>query len=68
MTHEQLQHLAFMLGLNPRNAYTSQTEVIRSIQLQRGHEPCFLTEKRYACAEICEWGQECRKLRAHWKR
>ena len=67
MTYKQLQQLAFDIGLDPTTHYTSQTQRIRTIQLQRGLEPCFVTEKRYTCSEICEWSQECRKLRAQWK-
>jgi hypothetical protein len=68
MTIEQLHQLAFDFGLKASTPYTSQTQLIRSIQLKRGNEPCFLTEKRYACSEICEWVQDCRKLKAHWMR
>jgi len=67
MTFEQLQQLAFDIGLDPSTQYTSQTQRIRTIQLQRGVEPCFLPEKRYTCSEICEWSRECRKLMAQWK-
>jgi len=67
MTFKQLQQLALDIGLDPTATYTTQTHRIRTIQLQRGVEPCFLTEKRYTCSEICEWSQECRKLRAQWK-
>ena len=63
MTIEQLQQLACKFGLKA----SSRTQVIRDIQLRRGGEPCFSTEKRYACAESCEWSQDCRKLRAQWK-
>lgn len=63
MTVEQLQELACTLGLKT----SSQTQLIRHIQLLRGGDPCFSTEKRYGCTEICEWSQECRKLKAHWR-
>ena len=66
MTTEQLQQLVFDFGLNASIPYTSQTQIIRNIQLRRGSEPCFLTEKRYGCREVCEWSQECRKLKAQW--
>jgi len=66
MTIEQLQQLVFDFGLNASISYTSQTQIIRNIQLRRGSEPCFLTEKRYGCREVCEWSQECRKLKAQW--
>lgn len=66
MTTEQLQQLVFDFGLSACVPYTSQTQIIRNIQLRRGSEPCFLTEKRYGCREVCEWSQECRKLKAQW--
>ncbi len=66
MTIEQLQQLVIDFGLNASIPYNSQTQIIRSIQLRRGSEPCFLTEKRYGCREVCEWSQECRKLKAQW--
>lgn len=66
MTVEQLQQLACEFGLKASTPYTSQTQLIRNIQLLRGNEPCFSSEKRYVCTEICEWSQECRKLRAQW--
>lgn len=58
MTDDQSHRLAL-----PR---TSQTELIRGIQLRHGKEPCFASEKRFSCKEPCEWSRECRRLRAHW--
>lgn len=68
MTIEQLQQLACDSGLKACISYTAHTQLVRNIQQQRGSEPCFLTEKRYACREVCEWSQDCRKLKAHWMR
>jgi len=67
MTIEQLHQLACDSGLKAC-PYTTYTQLVRNIQLRRNSEPCFLSEKRYTCREICEWGQECRKLKAHWMR
>ena len=66
MTVEQMQQLAFEFGLKPSLPYTSQTQLIRNIQLLSGKDPCFSSEKRYSCTETCEWSKECRKLRAQW--
>jgi hypothetical protein len=66
MTIAQLQQLASNFGLKASVPYTSQTQLIRNIQLLRGDEPCFSSQKRYACTEICEWSQDCRKLKAQW--
>jgi hypothetical protein len=68
MTHTQLQQLANELGINDYGSHMSQTRLVRNIQIQRGSEPCFSTEKRYNCAEDCEWSRSCRKLRAVWLR
>lgn len=68
MTHVQLQQLACELGINEYLTHNSQTKLIRSVQVLRGGEPCFSTEKRYDCKEECEWSQSCRKLRAVWLR
>jgi hypothetical protein len=65
MTVEQLQQIASDVGLKAPHA--SRTQLIHQIQLRRGKEPCFSSEKRHLCTEIlCEWRQECRKLRAAW--
>ncbi len=48
--------------------YHSKGQLIRLMQLQHGNEPCFATDKRYTCTELCEWGRECRKLVAQWRR
>jgi hypothetical protein len=66
MTTEQLHELAFDFGLQTSVPCTSQMQLIRYIQLRSGSEPCFQSEKRYVCTEICKWSQECRKLKAQW--
>jgi hypothetical protein len=66
MTIEQLQQLAFDFGLKTCAPCTTHTQLIRDIQLRRGGDPCFQTEKRYNCSEVCEWSPECRKLKAQW--
>lgn len=68
MTTAQLQQLASNFGIRTSATQGSQTELIRAIQTLRDDEPCFSTDKRYDCAEICEWRQDCRKLRAVWLR
>ena len=45
------------------------TDQIRTIQIQLGQDPCFLTNKRLLCREeACEWKHRCRRLIAVWKR
>lgn len=53
---------------NRTGDYQTTTQQIRSIQIARADEPCFGTNKRYTCTEVCEWSTECRKLVAQWKR
>lgn len=64
----ELQQLVCDLGLSEYVAHTSQTEPIRAAQALHGNEPCFSIGKRYDCAEICEWRQNCRKPKAVWLR
>jgi len=66
MTIEKLQKLVCEFGLETCAPYTSQTQLIRLIQLQCGDEPCFSSEKRYGCSEVCEWSGECRERKAQW--
>ena len=68
MTIESLQRLASQNGLNQYGNNTSQKMLIRAIQKQRGEEPCFSTDKRYTCNEVCQWRGSCQKLRAVWLR
>ncbi len=69
MTPAQLQQLANELGISECGTHMlSQTRLVRNIQILRGIEPCFSTEKRYSCVEDCEWSRSCRKLRAVWLR
>lgn len=68
MTAAQLQLLASAYGIKAPASPRSQTELVRSIQAFRGEEPCFSTDQRYDCAKMCEWRQNCRKLRAVWLR
>lgn len=66
MSSEELHKLACDLGLEVSTTRASQTELVRFIQALRGEEPCFSTDKRYNCEEICDWRQNCRKPRTVW--
>jgi hypothetical protein len=68
MNTEALQQLAHQMGLQGYSSNSSQKMLIRAIQKERGQEPCFLTDKRYSCDEVCEWRESCQKLRAVWLR
>ena len=67
MTSSQ-QETVSRVGFNEYSHHSSQASAIRAIQRQRGEEPCFSTDKRYNCAEQCEWRKDCLKLRAVWLR
>ncbi len=42
---------------------------VHRLQVARGGEACFRTEKRWTCDESdCEWRRECRRLMAEWMR
>lgn len=46
-----------------------KTSRVRSIQIERGQDPCFMTSKRLTCKDQqCEWRSECCRLVAVWKR
>jgi hypothetical protein len=66
MTIQQLQQLAFDFGFSA--THISETQLIRNIQIQRGEEPCYMSDKRYGCTTQCEWRHECCKLKAQWRR
>ena len=68
MTLDSLQLMAGEMGLHKYADSTSPKSIIRAIQIQRGEEPCFSTDKRYSCKEQCEWRNSCLKLRAVWLR
>jgi len=68
MTLESLLQLASEVGLPKYSGASSPKMLIRAIQMQRGGEPCYLSDKRYSCNEICEWSASCQKLRAVWLR
>jgi len=56
------------LGLPDISKRSSEKNHIREIQMKRGGEPCFLSDKRYSCSEVCEWSDACKKLKAVWLR
>lgn len=64
----QSQILSKLLERNRDDKRTSKIMMIRSIQKCQGAEPCFATDKRHDCAEICEWRRDCRQLVAAWLR
>jgi hypothetical protein len=66
MTTQQLQQRIRDAGLEASVAHTSQTQLIRLIQLRAGEAPCYLSDRRYHCTRTCEWSGKCRALRARW--
>lgn len=45
-----------------------QTPVIKALQKFLDEAPCFATEKRHDCAELCKWRRNCRGMVATWLR
>lgn len=68
MNMAQLQQIACDSRLKEYSHSIPQTALIRKIQVLRGEEPCFATDKSQECAEICQWRRDCRKLKAAWLR
>jgi hypothetical protein len=68
MNIEPLQQLASQIGLHDFSAYSSHKMLIRAIQKHRSEDPCYLSDKRYGCQEVCEWSTSCQQLRAVWLR
>jgi len=64
----QLMTIANTLGIKSQPQHASEIQLIRSIQRLYNEEPCFATDKRHDCAEMCEWRQDCRKPKAVWLR
>ena len=47
----------------------NENDIIRTMQIRRGEDPCYRTNKRLSCeAYSCELRIDCRKLVAAWKR
>ena len=49
--------------------YTTETNLIRHIQLREKNSPCFRTDDREGCLATCEWASGCKNfLIAAWRR
>ena len=64
----QSQQITASAGFNGSAHGASQTQLVRETQIKRGEEPCFATDMRHDCAQLCEWRRDCRKLMAAWLR
>lgn len=45
-----------------------QTPIIKALQRLLDEAPCFATDKRHDCAELCKWRRNCRGMKATWLR
>jgi len=68
MNTANFQQVANNVDLHQKSERAPRNMLVRAMQKQQGHEPCFSTDKRYACNELCEWSADCKKLRAVWLR
>jgi hypothetical protein len=66
MTITGLQQLAKAVGVKKPERIDSKLELIRQIQLTCNHLPCFRTQRRERCKEVCLWQADCQKLLAEW--
>jgi hypothetical protein len=64
----KLQQMANTFGLNGGNFDKPKARVSSEISKARDESPCFGTDKRHDCAEMCNWRRECRKSVAAWLR
>lgn len=63
LSTNQLKQIAGTLGIQNCGDYISQSHLVRLTQDFHGHEPCFATEKCFACAETnCEWRDNCHQM------
>ena len=69
MQRDNLAAISEIRGAPGSAVLGNETGLIRTLQVARGGEPCFMSEKRLTCKYIgCEWRRECRRLLAVWKR
>lgn len=65
---QALRERASSLGI-PVTANSTKTTLVRRIQIQEGHIPCYRTDLRDSCKGTCEWADDCRDcLVASWMR
>lgn len=65
-----LQRLAYTVGVTHPELINTKKELIRAIQNNTQHSPCFQPGNKMPCdyESDCEWQSECRKLIAVWYR
>jgi len=62
-----LQQLATLIGIENTGNLVSETELVRAIQKNTKHHPCFRSVFNKQCEEQeCKWKAECRKLISIW--
>ncbi|MDH4284233.1 MAG: hypothetical protein OEV35_02845 [Gallionellaceae bacterium] len=66
--HESGRHYPGRVAAGRYGQRSIQPSEIRAMQRQRGEDPCFCTDKRYSCSDLCDLRKECLKLRAVWLR
>lgn len=60
---DELREIGSLKGILSVNKYESKVDLIRTIQLADGHEPCFAGGKE--CPDdFCMWVEECISARA----
>lgn len=68
MDTRELQEKASQLGID-FGWSTRTTVLIRAIQQNQGDAPCFATELRHICQNLCcPWRADCLKPIAEWRR
>ncbi len=71
MSLQELQNLAYSLGLEDVSTATSNTEIITAIQRMSNEMPCYHPDEDTPCnnpERYCHWRAECQRLVAVWYR
>jgi len=69
MNRQMLKSVARGFGVANIDLIDKEQDFVRSIQVAKGHRPCFQSDRKYHCKEYdCEWRSECMKLVAEWMR
>ncbi|HFD10865.1 MAG TPA: hypothetical protein ENJ32_00110 [Crenotrichaceae bacterium] len=69
MNKQILKSVARGLGVVNVETIDKEQDFVRSIQIAKGHQPCFQSDQKYQCKEYdCEWRSECMKPVAVWMR
>jgi hypothetical protein len=69
MTKTEIEQIAESMEIPDWRYLGTETQLVRAIQKARGHDVCFMTDKRIQCwSAVCDWRSSCFRLIAEWRR